>query len=60
MELVIRLSDVMSTELREACQACECSPLQFAAEALESVLAERRLPRVALGTHGARIPDNQG
>lgn len=58
MELIINLSDVMSAELREACQACECSPLQFAAEALEAVLAERRLPRVALGTHGARVPED--
>ena len=42
-------------ELLEAAKEARCNPEVFAGECLESVLATRRLPRVALGAHGARI-----
>jgi hypothetical protein len=42
-------------ELLAAAKEARCNPEVFAGECLESVLATRRLPRVALGAHGPRI-----
>lgn len=53
LEFSMTLPDAMFHELNEAARECKCSPTQFVAESLESVLAERRLPRVRPGTHGA-------
>ena len=51
----LTLPDSLYDELLEGCRVCKCSPKQFAAESLESVLASRRLPNVAVAPHGARI-----
>jgi hypothetical protein len=51
----LTLPEEMYRELIESCRECQCSPKQFAAESLESVLASRRLPGVTIGRHGARI-----
>lgn len=51
----LTLPEEMYRELIEGCRECRCSPKQFAAESLESVLASRRLPSVTVGRHGARI-----
>lgn len=52
----VLLPDELYRELMEACRECECSPKRFAAESIESVLASRRLPRVAEARmHGARM-----
>jgi hypothetical protein len=45
----------LRAELVEACAECSCHPTEFAAQALESVLAARRLPKVPDGKFGARI-----
>jgi hypothetical protein len=57
VELIISLTlpDELYNELIDGCRERRCSPKQFAAESLESVLASRRLPRVKPGGHGARI-----
>ena len=51
----LTLPDELYRELIDSCRERSCSPKQFAAESLESVLASRRLPRVAAAPHGARI-----
>lgn len=55
MDFTLVLNEQLYAELIDGCRECNCSPKQFAAESLESVLASRRLPRVALGAQGARI-----
>ena len=55
LDFTLVLNEQLYAELLQCCQECKCSPTQFAAEALESVLASRRLPNVAIGKHGARI-----
>ena len=57
MELTftLKLSDAMKQELIDACQDCNCSPKQFAAESLEAVLAERRIDKVIPGKLGAHF-----
>lgn len=57
MELNFSLSlpDALFQELVDAALECRCSPKIFAAQSLESALASRRLPKVALGAHGPRI-----
>lgn len=55
LDFTVTLTDELYRELIEATKECQCSPKQFAAESLESVLASRRLPKVKLGKHGARI-----
>jgi len=49
------LTEELYAELIDGCQECQCSPKQFAAESLESVLASRRLPRVEAGRCGPRF-----
>jgi hypothetical protein len=51
----LKLPDEMHRELMDGCRECKCSPTQFAREALESVLASRRLPGVTVGRLGARV-----
>jgi hypothetical protein len=51
----LSLPDSLYEELIAGCQECSCSPKQFAAESLESVLASRRLPRVTPGSHGPHV-----
>jgi hypothetical protein len=58
VELTISLTlpDELYNELIDGCRERRCSPKQFAAESLESVLASRRrLPRVKPASLGARI-----
>lgn len=55
LDFTLVLNEQLYAELLQGCRECKCSPKQFAAEALESVLASRRLPGVAIGKHGARI-----
>jgi hypothetical protein len=56
--ITIILNDGMFAELQLAARRT-CEPgfdaTDFATEAIESVLASRRLPTVTLGRHGARI-----
>lgn len=49
------LPDELGNELTEAARDCRCTALEFACEAVSSVLASRRLPRMwARGpAHGA-------
>ena len=51
----LNLPEVLRAELVEACAACNCQPTEFAAQALESVLAARRLPKVPAAIIGPRI-----
>lgn len=44
----LTLPDERYRELIDGCRERSCSPKQFAAESLESVLASRRLPRGGL------------
>jgi hypothetical protein len=41
----LTLTEKLYAELIQATRECECSPKQFAAESLESVLASRRLSK---------------
>jgi hypothetical protein len=43
----LRLNDELYAELISNCREASCSPKQFAAEALEAVLASRRLEKRA-------------
>jgi hypothetical protein len=51
----LMLPDELYRELIDSCRERSCSPKQFAAESVESVLASRRLPRVTPAAQGARI-----
>lgn len=53
LDFSLTLPEALYQELIADCRACEVSPKQYAAEALESVIASRRLPKVEMGTHGA-------
>ena len=55
LEFSLVLNEPLYAELIRGCREAQCSPRQFVAEALESVLASRRLPSVAIGTHGPRV-----
>lgn len=60
MKVVINLPTELGRELKAAAAACalgdeKISPALFAQEAVESVLASRRLPRIAPGRCGARL-----
>lgn len=45
----------LHAELEAAARECRVAPALFAAEAIESVIASRRLTAVKRGPHGARI-----
>ena len=57
MELLfaVTLPDALFNELTNAAKECSVSPTVFAAEAIHSVLASRRLPHVTVGRCGARV-----
>jgi len=60
MRITITFRTELGRELKEAAAACalgneRISPALFAQEAVESVLASRRLPRIAPGRCGARL-----
>ena len=50
MELTfsLKLPDALYRQLITACEECRCSPKQFAAECLESVLASRRMHKAEI------------
>jgi hypothetical protein len=47
------LNDELSIELVAAARDCELTTREYVEEAVQSVLASRRLPHVRIGTHGA-------
>lgn len=53
LDFSLTLNEQLYAELIDNCKASGCSPKQFAAESLESVLAGRRLDRadVALNSY---------
>jgi hypothetical protein len=54
------LPDALYTELEAASASVRehgFTPESWAQEAVESALATRRLPKVPLGSHGARLKD---
>jgi hypothetical protein len=53
LDFSLTLSEALYAQLIEDCQSCEVSPKQYAAEALESVIASRRLPKAKMGRNGA-------
>lgn len=53
--LDLDLPSSLHGELIEAAKEVRCSPEVFCGECVESVLASRRLPRVAIGKHGPRV-----
>lgn len=60
MQITITLPRELGRELKAAAAACalgdeRISPALFAQEAVESVLASRRLPKIAPGKYGARV-----
>jgi hypothetical protein len=55
LTLALGLNDDLYRELLRACRECKCSPRQFAHEAVESVLASRRLESVENGRNGPRM-----
>jgi hypothetical protein len=60
VELTFTLSQTLFSELVDACKESQCSPRQFAGECVEAILAERRLPRVEIGSHGAWTSGTRG
>lgn len=52
---VVDLADPLYQELIAAARECNISPKVFASQAVEVVLASRRLPGVQAAPHGARI-----
>jgi hypothetical protein len=60
MRITITLPRELGRELKAAAAACafgdeRLSPALWAQEAVESVLASRRLPKIAPGRYGARV-----
>lgn len=51
----IAMPDELAIELERASRECQISPAQFAAQAVEVLLAARRLPSVQAGKLGARM-----
>ena len=49
----MKLPELLYQELLDACTERACHRTVFAAEAVEVLLAARRLPRVEAGSHGA-------
>jgi len=49
----MKLPELLYQELLDACTERACHRTVFAAEAVEVLLAARRLPRVEVGSHGA-------
>ena len=55
LDFSLTLSDELYADLIADCQECSCSPKQWASEAVESVIASRRLPKVNAAPQGARF-----
>jgi hypothetical protein len=55
MTLDLDLPNPLFSELEQAARDCKIEPSLFAAEAIECVIAGRRLKNVKRGAHGARI-----
>jgi hypothetical protein len=53
--LDLELPDALESELQMAAKTSGIPAHAWAAQALEAELASRRLPRVAIAPHGARI-----
>jgi hypothetical protein len=60
LNLTLTLPDALYNELLDGCREASCHPKIFAAEALQSVLASRRLPKVEMGRYGARMRGTSG
>ena len=54
--VLLNLPDALLRELTSAAAECRCEPSVFAAQVIEATLAARRLPTVAAGRCGARVP----
>jgi hypothetical protein len=57
MRISVSLNHELAGELTEAARVAGCRPEQFAAEAVESVLASRRLDRLPAAPLGARMTE---
>lgn len=57
--VAVALSDGLFDELNLASVACRCSPAEFASEAVECVLASRRLRRIEPVIEMAEYPTEQ-
>jgi hypothetical protein len=55
VSLTLDLPIPLVDELHEAAKECKLAPHLFVAEALESVLASQRLPRMRPGRNGPRV-----
>jgi hypothetical protein len=53
--LDLELPEALQDELQTAAKECGISGAAWAAQAIESELASRRLPRVTVGPYGARM-----
>jgi hypothetical protein len=53
--LEIELPDAIGVELETAAKRCGIAPPMWAAQAIESELANQRLPKAAPGCCGARV-----
>jgi hypothetical protein len=52
LDFSLTLPDELYAQLIDDCRVCEILPKQYAAEALESAIASRRLPKVDAGRYG--------
>lgn len=62
MQITIDLTDGQFAELKRATAKTQepgFTPVDWVREAVESALASHRLPRVAVGRNGARIPGGE-
>lgn len=59
MEMIFRVDipEALARELQQAASETQLTPESFAAQAVETVLASRRLPHVAVGRCGPRVLD---
>jgi hypothetical protein len=49
LDFSLTLPDELYEQLIDDCRVCEILPKQYAAEALESAIASRRLPKIEAG-----------
>jgi hypothetical protein len=54
LDFSLTLPDELFAQLIDDCRVCEILPKQYAAEALESAIASRRLAKVDAGRYGRR------